>query len=290
MGIMATIRNSTMWRGARSSDIGRTGKFESKSQGNVESSTVYFVLSPEWKAAVTEKEKVYLIVCALFYFVSLLVFSYCLVLDKTMVHSLCLKVFLNTQSRVPILQKVNLGAKITFTTGIWYRSAETLVEPQRSPDTYVGAYPIIHERLNEAYSLYYSCLDAHFRTSPVLTASSLFLVVGSVTYAFAGPLVILSRSAFYHCIMIGSLLLASFVLLNLAACNFLYDCLRRSQSTQINDSGTYVESMYGTTLFDIMPHMEDATTAKVATYLTVLGFLPMAIMGGMAGKVLGRPV
>nr|CDS23550.1 phosphorylase b kinase regulatory [Echinococcus granulosus] len=194
------------------------------------------------------------------------------------------------QAHTPLLQKVNLEAKVTFTTGIWYKNAETLVKPEKSSGGYVGTYPLIYEEMYQAHTLYYSCLNNNFRTSPVLTASSLFLIVGSVVYAFAGPLVILSRSAFYHCAMVGSMLLAFFVLLNLAACNFLFDCLRRSQAMQIDDHGNYVENMQGNNIFDVRTRMEEATTAKVATYLTVLGFLPIVIMGSLAEKILGYRV
>ncbi|KAL5111225.1 hypothetical protein TcWFU_000697 [Taenia crassiceps] len=282
-----------MWRGIKSGDIGiadSEGKFKSNKGRNIERSAVYFVLSPEWKAAVTEKEKVYLFVFALLYFTSLAVFTHSLMSDIIMVHSLQLKVFLNTETYTPILQKVNLKAEVTFTTGIWYKNAIISVKPQNNSRTYVGTYPLIYERLIEAYVVYYTCLEGHFRTSPALTTSILFLIAGSIVYTFAGPLVILSRSAFYRCATIGAILLAFFVMLNHAACNFLYDCLQRSQATQLSDSGTYAENIHGTTLFDIIPSMEEATTIKIATYLTILEFLPIAIMGSLAEKMLGRPV
>lgn len=104
-----------MWRGIRTGDIGvadTEGKFKSNKGRSIERSAVYFVLSPEWKAAVTEKEKVYLIVFALFYFTSLVVFSYALISDAIMVHTLQLKVFSNKEAYIPILQKVNLPAKV----------------------------------------------------------------------------------------------------------------------------------------------------------------------------------
>ncbi|KAL5972028.1 hypothetical protein TSMEX_000242 [Taenia solium] len=282
-----------MLRGLRSGDIGiadTEGKFESNKRRDIERSAVYFVLSPEWKAAVTEKEKLYLIVFALLYFICFVVFAYALLSDRIMVHSLQLKVFLNTEAGTPILQKVNLTARVTFTTGIWCRDTEILVAPRKNPDTYVGTYPLIYERLSEAYTAYYTCLDSHFRTTPVLASSIFFLILGSVVYTFAGPLVILSRSAFYHCAMVGAVLLTFFLLLNRAACNFLDDCLQRSQSTLMGDTGAYVECVHETTLFDITSHMGEATTTKVITYLTMLGFLPIAIMGGLAERMLGRPV
>lgn len=165
-----------------------------------------------------------------------------------------------------------------------------VIDPQKSPDTYVGTYPLIYEKLKDAYNVYHTCLDGHFRIVPVLSTSILLLIVGSVVYTFAGPLVILSRSAFYHCSMLGAVLLAFFVLLNHAACSFLDDCLRRSQSTRFDNHGTYVENIYDSTLFDITAQMGNATTTNVTTYLTILGFLPIAIMGSLVEKILGRPV
>lgn len=78
-----------------------------------ESSAVYFVLSPEWKAAVTEKEKIFLFIFSCLYFAALVTFSHALVLDVAMVHVMKIKAFKNYEVDTPIIQKVNIDAYVS---------------------------------------------------------------------------------------------------------------------------------------------------------------------------------
>ncbi|VDD74018.1 unnamed protein product [Mesocestoides corti] len=255
-----------------------------------ENSKVYFVFSAEWMAVVSEGQKIYLAAFASFYVFSLLVFCYCILQDSTMVHSLKLKAFLNTRPDDPILQKVNFEAKVIFRTGNWYTIQETIVNPTRGIGGYRKSYPLIRDKLHSARSMYKRCLTTNFRTSPILDMANLFLVVGSVIYVFAGPLVILSRGAFYQCSMLGSVFLGACFLLNKAASGFLFDCLLNTQSIQVDNHGGYKEKLYNMTLFEAESLMEKATTSGLGVLVALLGFLPLAIMGCLGIKLLGRPV
>lgn len=77
-------------------------------------SKVYFLLSPEWKTASSEAQKVFLGVFLALYLVSLGLFCYILVEDSNMVHTLKLKAFMNHRPATPLLQKIQMEAKVNF--------------------------------------------------------------------------------------------------------------------------------------------------------------------------------
>ena len=104
-----------MWKNLKGGDGGitRTSKKFRSGRKNGESSVVYFILSPEWKTAVTEKEKAYLLVFGIIYVIGLILFSNCMVFDTIMVHTLRLRVYENKEAERPMLQQLQLQAKVT---------------------------------------------------------------------------------------------------------------------------------------------------------------------------------
>ena len=154
----------------------------------------------------------------------------------------------------------------------------------------MGSYPVVAERLSEAYELHKTCLDLNFRTSPIKSASFIGILVGSIIYVFAGPLIILSRSAFYQCAMIGSVILAFSFLLVWAAGSLVTDCLRRTQSLKVDDEGHYAENLRKGALFEVLESEDSAYTSRIGLYLSALVLIPLTIMGISTGRILGRPV
>ncbi len=100
-----------MWRRGSFMDSDDSDEQRKESQSN-DGSKVYFLLSPEWKAATPEGQKLFLTVFAGFYMLSLLIFCYVLVHDAHMVHTLHLKAFVNTRPETPLLQKVHMETKV----------------------------------------------------------------------------------------------------------------------------------------------------------------------------------
>lgn len=150
-----------------------------------------------------------------------------------------------------------------------------------------GTYPVVRETLANAGKLYSRCLT-NYRTSPIIDIANVCLIVGSVVFVFAGPLVLLSRRAFYNYSGIGAILLGAWFLLIRAASGFVHDCLVKSQTVRIDDQGTLKDKLYNGTLFESIKQSELALTEHLGQYLAFIGFLPIVVMGCIAGKVLGN--
>ncbi|KAM7539758.1 hypothetical protein Aperf_G00000041979 [Anoplocephala perfoliata] len=256
-----------------------------------ESSAVYFVLSPEWKAVVTEKEKIFLFIFSCLYFAALIAFSYALVLDVAMVHEMKIKAFKNNEVDTPIIQKVNFDAYNVFRTGIWFREAITILKPDSVRKKKIArAYPLLQEKMINSLELYEKCMNKNFRTKPVLLISRVFLILGSVIYTLAGPLVIVSRSAFYTYATIGSALLTAFILNNLLSANLLTHCLIRVQAVWVDEYGFTERLWKGKSLFEVKSAMDKAYTSTYGFHLIAFAFLPIIIMGFFSEMILGQPI
>ena len=154
----------------------------------------------------------------------------------------------------------------------------------------MGSYPLVSRELLKAYNLHKNCLEINFRTAPVKTASCIFLLVGSMVYVFAGPLVILSRSAFYQWAMIGAIILTFSFFLIRATSNLVSDCLRRNQAIEVDSEGNYMEYLNDGVLFEVQEKSNSAYTSTIGLYLSMLALVPIVLMGSFAGKILGTPV
>lgn len=144
--------------------------------------------------------------------------------------------------------------------------------------------------MTDSLELYEQCLSRNFRTKPVLIISRLFLILGSVIYSLAGPIVIVSRSAFYSHAAIGSALLAAFILSNLLTANLLAHCLIRVQAVWVDEYGFTEQLWKDKSLFEVKSAMDKAHTSTYGFYLIAFAFLPITIMGFFSEMILGRPI
>ncbi len=164
------------------------------------------------------------------------------------------------------------------------------INPTKDDNGHQGKYPVLLDQLTNAVTLYDRCLNRNYHTSPILDVAHVFIVIGTVTYVSSGPLVILSRQAFYYYTTLGAILLVACLSLIRAGARFLHGCLTTTQSERIDNAGTLKEKLFNGTLFEAINQVSDAKSANVGWYLSFLGFIPLVVMGCIVGKVIGRPI